>query len=88
MYQTQHYRNIHRKVCQRLWSDLSVLTREAIASDVSHTSETSKWFQNKVANDAQRLYEDPAYYENTVQPVMQHGRVAVLWGNRFDLDYA
>jgi len=64
MIQSLHYRRIHAKVAKRLWTDLSVRQREDIANDVEHTGETFRWFDKKVAEDAQRLYEDPSYYDN------------------------
>ena len=64
MSKSLHYQRIHAKVAKRLWTDLSVRQRDEIASDTTHTGETFRWFEKKVADDAQRLYEDPSYYDN------------------------
>ena len=65
MEKSQHYWKIHAKMAKRLWSDLSVRQREIIASDVLHLTEDFKWFETKVAIDAERLFSDPSYYDNS-----------------------
>jgi hypothetical protein len=59
-----HYWRIHSRVCRRLWTDISERTRHIIASDSEHETEEYKWFEKKVAEDTQRLFEDPTYYDN------------------------
>jgi hypothetical protein len=38
--------------------------QNVIASDSLHTSPLYEWFENKVAQDAQRIFEDSNYYDN------------------------
>jgi hypothetical protein len=60
----QHYLRIHKKVMLRYWLDASDTHRDAIANDVAHTGDQFGYFEKKVALDAQRLFEDPSYYDN------------------------
>ena len=60
-----HFNRIHARVCRRLWSDIPVRTREIIANDILHESQEYQWFNSKVMTDAIRLWEDPAYYDNS-----------------------
>ena len=64
MSESLHYQRIHAKVAKHLWTDLSVRQRDEIASDVAHKGETFRWFEKKVAEDAERLYSDGSYYDN------------------------
>ena len=59
-----HYWRIHARVTRRVWSDMTIAQREVVAADDTQTSDISKWFVNKVNADTQRLFEDPAYYDN------------------------
>lgn len=59
-----HYWRIHARVCKRVFTDLSQDVRDIITHDVEHTSETYKWFEDKVHQDTMRLYEDGTYYDN------------------------
>ncbi len=62
--QPEHYWRIHARIARRILTDLPPHIRHVIASDVSHTTEHFKWFHKKVNDDAQRLFEDPAHYDN------------------------
>lgn len=61
---SEHYWRIHKRVALRVLSDLSPSQRQMIAHDAEHFSHESQWFKKKVEDDAARLYEDPAYYDN------------------------
>lgn len=60
----QHWRNIHRKVCRRLWSEIDQWLRDIIANDTAHTTSQYRWFETKVNADTERLFQDPEYYFN------------------------
>lgn len=62
---SQHYARIHARVTRKVWGNLPRHDRDIIASDSEHTTATYKWFENKVANDTERLYQDPEYYDNS-----------------------
>ena len=62
---SQHYARIHRRVATRLWSDLPQRTRDIIAADSAHETDEFKWFDSKVAMDANKLYQWPEYYDNS-----------------------
>lgn len=59
---TMHWQRINRRVVHRLWRDLSEGTRYVIANHPD--SDEAVWFAKKTEGDTQRLYEDPAYYDN------------------------
>lgn len=59
-----HYWRIHQRVCRRVFFDLPDSVRDVIAADSDHESLEYKWFEKKVADDTQRLFEDPQYYDN------------------------
>lgn len=61
---SRHFWRIHARVAKRLWSDIPLHLREVIAADTAHETNAFQWFNNKVHEDAMRLYEDPAYYDN------------------------
>jgi hypothetical protein len=60
----QHFWRIHKRVCRRVFFDLPDSVKDVIAADSTHESAEYKWFDKKVADDTQRLYEDPQYYDN------------------------
>jgi hypothetical protein len=59
-----HFWRIHAKVIRRIWGDLPDSIRDTIVDDSLHTTEEFKWFNNKVMEDAMRLFVDPSYYDN------------------------
>jgi hypothetical protein len=59
-----HYWRIHRRVCRRIFFDLPFYVRDVIAADHLHETQDYKWFEKKVAEDTQRLFDDPTYYDN------------------------
>lgn len=61
----EHYWRIHKRVSMRVWQDTPDRVRLIIAADASHETEEYKWFAKKVDEDTNRLFEDPAYYDNT-----------------------
>ena len=71
---SKHFWRIHARVAKRLWSDLPIATREVIAADVEHTTQTFQWFDTKVKADATRLYEDENYYDNA-EFTFRHSRI-------------
>ena len=59
-----HYWRIHAKVVRRALADIHPNLRDVITNDVDHETAVFKWFENKVADDTQRLFEDATYYDN------------------------
>lgn len=59
-----HYWRIHAKVTRRLWSDIPLEVRNAIANDSAHITSQFNWFNNKVNEDTERLFQDGEYYYN------------------------
>lgn len=59
-----HYWAIHRKVTNREWRNLDQRSRDLIAGDSEHTTQTYKEFENRVNSESERLYNDPNYYMN------------------------
>lgn len=58
---TEHFWRIHARVARRILSDLPLHKQDAVATAGTDESE---WFEQKSMQDAQRLYEDPNYYDN------------------------
>lgn len=61
-----HYWRIHARVARRILTDLPEIVRHGIAHDASHTSEDYKWFEKKVNEDAERLFQDETYYDHSI----------------------
>jgi|GEM_PF-3028474 hypothetical protein len=77
MVKSLHYWKIHGRVAKRLLGDLDRYTQALIANDALHLSETFKWFENKVANDTERLFSDEHYYDNRPE-TFKYSRVEPL----------
>jgi hypothetical protein len=63
----KHYWRIHNRVARRILLDTHEVVRHIIAHDAAHETAEYKWFEAKVNADAKRLYEDPSYYDNSVE---------------------
>jgi hypothetical protein len=61
----EHYWRIHRRIMQRVWGELSDIQRYIIAGDADHTTEEYQWFESRVRNEAERLFNDPEFYMNS-----------------------
>jgi hypothetical protein len=62
--QSLHYRRIHARVWRAAWSNLQGKVRNVISQDSLHVSQEYAWFENKVEQDANRIFEDSNYYDN------------------------
>lgn len=60
----EHYWRIHNRVAKRMMLDTPESIRHIIANDAAHETEQYKWFEKKLNEDARRLFEDPAHYDN------------------------
>jgi len=60
----EHYWRIHNRVVRRILSDMPESQRHVIATDALHETPEYQAFEKKLTEDAQRLFEDPSYYDN------------------------
>ena len=60
----EHYWRIHKRVATRLLTETPPMVRTIIAADVEHETPEFKWFEKRVTEDAQRLFNDEGYYDN------------------------
>lgn len=61
---SEHYWRIHNRVARRILLDTPERVRYVIARDASHETPDYRWFEQRVNEDAKRLFEDPSYYDN------------------------
>jgi hypothetical protein len=47
--------------------DTPEYVRHIIANDALHVTPEYQWFEKKLNEDAKRLFEDPSYYDHSIE---------------------